>query len=75
MKPTAWSRAELCDAMRGAASSRDCHREAAQQTIEALSQAASASQRHQPPNIPSGQHSTAPVNSHLTSKRADGSGA
>jgi len=74
MKPTAWSRAALCDATRGAAGSRDCHPEAAQQAIAALSHAASASQRHQPPNIPSGQHSSAPVNSHLTSKRADGSG-
>jgi hypothetical protein len=75
MKPTAWSRAAGCDATRGAASSRDCHREAAQQANAALSHAASASQRHQPPKAPSGQHSIAPVNSHLTSKRADGNGA
>jgi hypothetical protein len=56
----AWSRVALYDAMRGAASSRDCHREAAQQAIAAPSHAASASQRHQPPKAPSGQHSTAP---------------
>ena len=75
MEAAVRSRAALRGAMSAATSSRDCHREAAQQAIAALSHAASASQRHQPPKAPSGQHSTALVNSHLTSKRADASGA